>query len=94
VEMGEGYILEVKESLSSSVDKDICAFVNASGGLVKLGCCGLVRMGCCCLDGLCHGFLMDVVSRIYDIFDHIGLVFERFGVFLKVFLINGGRDDC
>ena len=69
--------------------------LRSSTQIIKtLGCCGLVRMGCCCLDGLCHGFLMDVVSRIYDIFDHIGLVFERFGVFLKVFLINGGRDDC
>ena len=37
IETGEGYTLEFKESLSSSVGKDICAFANSSGGKIVLG---------------------------------------------------------
>ena len=37
IETGEGYTLEFKESLSSSVGKDICAFANSSGGKIILG---------------------------------------------------------
>ncbi len=37
IETGEGYTLEFKESLSSSIGKDICAFTNSSGGKIILG---------------------------------------------------------
>lgn len=37
VSQGEGYNVEFKESFSSSLDKDICAFVNANGGKVLIG---------------------------------------------------------
>ena len=37
IETGEGYTLEFKESLSSSIGKDICAFANSSGGKIILG---------------------------------------------------------
>ena len=37
VETGEGYALEFKESLSSPIGKDICAFANSSGGKIVLG---------------------------------------------------------
>ena len=34
---GEGYTLEFKESVSSSMGKDICAFANSSGGKIIIG---------------------------------------------------------
>jgi len=37
IETGEGYTIEFKESLNSSIGKDICAFANASGGKIILG---------------------------------------------------------
>lgn len=37
LETGEGFTLEFKERISSSLDKDICAFANASGGIVLIG---------------------------------------------------------
>ncbi|MBU2564992.1 MAG: putative DNA binding domain-containing protein [Candidatus Thermoplasmatota archaeon] len=37
ISQGESYNLEFKESLSGSLDKDICAFANANGGKVLLG---------------------------------------------------------
>ena len=37
VKTGEGYTIEFKESLSSSLSKEICAFANASGGKIILG---------------------------------------------------------
>ncbi|MCD6590520.1 MAG: ATP-binding protein [Candidatus Aenigmarchaeota archaeon] len=37
IETGEGYTLEFKESVSSSIGKDICAFANSSGGKIILG---------------------------------------------------------
>ncbi|MBU3941157.1 MAG: putative DNA binding domain-containing protein [Nanoarchaeota archaeon] len=37
VKIGEGYTLEFKEGLNSSIGKDICAFANASGGKIILG---------------------------------------------------------
>jgi len=37
IETGEGYTLEFKESLSSSIGKDMCAFANSSGGKIILG---------------------------------------------------------
>ncbi len=37
VKTGEGYTLEFKEGLSSSLSKEICAFANASGGKIILG---------------------------------------------------------
>ncbi len=37
IKTGEGYTLEFKESLNSSIGKEICAFANASGGTILLG---------------------------------------------------------
>jgi len=37
IKTGEGYTLEFKESFSSSIDKEICAFANANGGKILLG---------------------------------------------------------
>ena len=37
IKIGEGYTLEFKESISSSIGKDICAFANASGGKIIVG---------------------------------------------------------
>ena len=37
IKTGEGYTIELKESLNSSVGKEICAFANASGGKIILG---------------------------------------------------------
>jgi ATP-dependent DNA helicase RecG len=37
VKTQEGYTLEFKESLSTSIGKEICAFANASGGKIILG---------------------------------------------------------
>ena len=37
IKIGEGYTLELKEGLNSSIGKDICAFANASGGKIILG---------------------------------------------------------
>ena len=31
IKIGEGYNLELKESIGSSLDKEICAFANANG---------------------------------------------------------------
>lgn len=37
LETGEGFTLEFKERISSSLGKDICAFANASGGTILIG---------------------------------------------------------
>jgi len=37
VKTGEGYTIELKESLNSSIGKEICAFANAMGGKIILG---------------------------------------------------------
>lgn len=37
IETGEGFTLEFKERISSSLGKDICAFANASGGTILIG---------------------------------------------------------
>jgi len=37
VKTGEGYTIELKESLSSTIGKDICAFANSSGGRIVIG---------------------------------------------------------
>ena len=37
IEQGEGYNLEFKESYSSSIAREICAFANAQGGKILLG---------------------------------------------------------
>jgi len=37
IKTGEGYTLEFKERLNSSIGKEICAFANASGGTIILG---------------------------------------------------------
>jgi ATP-dependent DNA helicase RecG len=37
IETGEGFTLEFKEGISSSLGKDICAFANASGGTILIG---------------------------------------------------------
>ena len=37
VKTGEGYTIELKESLSSNIGKDICAFANSSGGRIVIG---------------------------------------------------------
>jgi len=37
LETGEGFTLEFKERISSSLGKDICAFANASGGKILIG---------------------------------------------------------
>ncbi len=37
IKTGEGYTLELKESLTTAISKDICAFTNASGGKIILG---------------------------------------------------------
>jgi ATP-dependent DNA helicase RecG len=37
VKTGEGYTIELKESLGGSVGKDICAFANSSGGKIIIG---------------------------------------------------------
>jgi len=37
VKTGEGYTIELKESLSSTIGKDICAFANSSGGRIIIG---------------------------------------------------------
>ncbi len=37
IETGEGYKLEFKETFSSSIGKEVCAFANASGGKIILG---------------------------------------------------------
>lgn len=34
---GEGYTIELKEALTSSIGKDICAFANSSGGRIIIG---------------------------------------------------------
>lgn len=37
IKTGEGYTLELKESIGNSLGKEICAFANASGGKIILG---------------------------------------------------------
>ena len=37
IEKGEGYRLEFKESFSSSISKEMCAFANSTGGRILLG---------------------------------------------------------
>lgn len=37
IKTGEGFTLEFKERISSSLGKDICAFANASGGIILIG---------------------------------------------------------
>jgi len=37
IKTGEGYTIELKESLNSSIGKDICAFTNSSGGKIIIG---------------------------------------------------------
>ena len=37
IETGEGFTLEFKERISSSLGKDMCAFANASGGTILIG---------------------------------------------------------
>lgn len=37
IQTGEGYKLEFKEQLSSSIGKEICAFANSSGGKIIIG---------------------------------------------------------
>ena len=37
IKTGEGYTIEFKESMNSSIGKDICAFANSSGGKIILG---------------------------------------------------------
>lgn len=37
INQGEGYHLEFKESLSTNISKEICAFANADGGKILLG---------------------------------------------------------
>ena len=38
IKTGEGYTIELKESLNSSIGKEICAFANASGGETHYWC--------------------------------------------------------
>ncbi|MBU0615714.1 MAG: putative DNA binding domain-containing protein, partial [Nanoarchaeota archaeon] len=60
IKTGEGYTLELKEGLNTSIGKDICAFANASGGKIILG----VRD-----DGSVKGFRLtnSDSSKIHDI---------------------------
>ncbi len=37
IKTGEGYTIEFKESINSSIGKDICAFANSSGGKLIIG---------------------------------------------------------
>ena len=37
IKTGEGYTIEFKESVNSSIGKDICAFTNSSGGKIIIG---------------------------------------------------------
>jgi len=37
IKTGEGYTIELKESMNSSIGKDICAFANSSGGKIIKG---------------------------------------------------------
>lgn len=37
IKIGEGYTLELKETIGNSLGKEICAFANASGGKIILG---------------------------------------------------------
>lgn len=37
IKTGEGYTIELKESINSSIGKDICAFANSSGGKLIIG---------------------------------------------------------
>ena len=37
IKTGEGYTIELKESINSSIGKDICAFANSSGGKIIIG---------------------------------------------------------
>ena len=37
IKTGEGFTLEFKERISSSLGKDMCAFANASGGSILIG---------------------------------------------------------
>ncbi len=37
VKIGEGYTIELKESINSSLGKEICAFANSSGGKIIIG---------------------------------------------------------
>jgi len=37
IDQGEGYGIEFKESFSSTIGKEMCAFANASGGKIFIG---------------------------------------------------------
>lgn len=37
INTGEGYTLEFKKQLNSSIDREICAFANSKGGKIILG---------------------------------------------------------
>jgi len=37
IKTGEGYTIEFKETINSSIGKDICAFANSSGGKLIIG---------------------------------------------------------
>jgi ATP-dependent DNA helicase RecG len=37
IKTGEGYTIEFKKSMNSSIGKDICAFANSSGGKIIIG---------------------------------------------------------
>ena len=37
IKTGEGYTIELKESINSSIGKDVCAFANSSGGKLIIG---------------------------------------------------------
>jgi len=37
IKTGEGYTIELKEAVNSSIGKEICAFANGSGGKIIIG---------------------------------------------------------
>ena len=60
ISQGEGHNIEFKESFSSSIAREMCAFANANGGKILLGVSD---------DGEIRGIIIsnNLISRIYDV---------------------------
>ena len=62
IEQGEGYFIEFKEQIGVSLDKEMVAFANASGGKIVIGVADSDKIIGCTTDNTVRSKIQDIVT--------------------------------
>ena len=63
VEQGEGYFVEFKEQIGVSLDKEMVAFANASGGKIVIGVADNGKIIGCTTDNKVRSKIQDIANN-------------------------------